>query len=158
MGFGLMADIWGVLGCILGHIWTVNGVTRLIDVCRGLLERKMRRLLTGLVLAVSAVSTAWAQASRRVEIQYYSDAEYEAFYPDSTITIFYNEDGLELSREVVTREEFMGAVMDSIWALTASAIADSGDINQKAIIGGEKVVDCRGVDSTMSHDLWRGYE
>lgn len=84
----------------------------------------MKRLLIGLVLTLFTVSTVWAQVSRRVEIQYYSDAKHVTFYPDSTVTIFYDKDGLELSREVVTREEFMAAVMDSIWVLTASPIAE----------------------------------
>lgn len=85
----------------------------------GFMSNSVMRIVGGLVLAVFVVSTAWAHhecgAVRSVVIEYHSEVEL-CLSPDSTITIYYDKDDKETHREVVTREELTGVILDSIWA------------------------------------------
>jgi hypothetical protein len=86
--------------------------------------------VTLLVVAVFA-STSWGyrefkvpkKAFRKVTIEYFSNAEQKTS-PDSTVTIFYDKDDIEMHREVV---KGCGNVLGGIDSLLSAVLRDVWD-------------------------------
>lgn len=70
------------------------------------------------ILAFFAVSMAWAHhecgAVRSVVIEYHSEVEL-CLSPDSTVTIYYDENNKETHRDVVIRAEHDSLTVMAIW-------------------------------------------